>query len=88
MAGFYVPLKGLFAKTVCIDSDSGLDMTPRERLADDLRGMGYQNVASAKKIEDAFNLLKKNAPGGAKILVTGSLYLVGNVLRRLESQAA
>jgi dihydrofolate synthase/folylpolyglutamate synthase len=86
MAGFYQPLKGLFTKTVCIYCESGLAMIARERLADDLLSMGYADVATAEHIEDAFSLLKSNAPLGAKILVTGSLYLVGSVLRRLGSQ--
>lgn len=81
-AGFYQPLLP-YVKTVQAVDVSWIDapMTAAESLCDQVLRMGYKQAAVAANLESALRALSFQFSAPQRILITGSLYLVGHALR-------
>ena len=81
-AGFYRPLL-VHAETVQTVDVSWMEakMASAEELCERIRQMSYDQVKTAPNLESALRSLVFQFPNPQRILVTGSLYLVGYALR-------
>lgn len=80
IAGFYKPLAGHVDSVTVLDSDFGAPMTAPADLRAGLSALGF-SVTLAENLESAIRSLVFQFDRPQRILVTGSLYLVGRVLR-------
>jgi dihydrofolate synthase/folylpolyglutamate synthase len=89
---FYAPLAGLFASTQVVDFDMGAPMEPVHKLAQRLSHAGYADVRVSESLLAALGAILAAIPpvqaaprfesaAGGRILVAGSLYLVGHALK-------
>ncbi|MCK4945693.1 MAG: hypothetical protein KAS59_05480, partial [Alphaproteobacteria bacterium] len=81
-AGFYRPLL-VHAETVQTVDVSWMEakMASAEELCERIRLMSYDQVKTAPNLESALRSLVFQFPNPQRILVTGSLYLIGYALR-------
>ena len=71
-----------FAKTVtALDAPSADMMVAAQELCDYLHALGYASAATAENLESALATLAFSSSSPGRILVTGSLYLAGHVLK-------
>lgn len=85
IAGFYAPLAGLCDSIQCLDLDIGAPMVPAAELCTQLSALGFPAALPAAGLEAAIARILtparlESAPAG-RIMVTGSLYLAGHVLK-------
>lgn len=78
-AGFLAPFRGRAASVTRIPMPGGHAEAPRERVAAAARDAGIA-LADAPSLVEAVEAIFRHAPG-ARILVCGSLYLAGEVLK-------
>jgi len=83
VSGFYRPILP-YAATVQALETNWLDtpMQTAEDLSGQIRAMGYEQVKTAATLESAIKALAFQFQAPQRILVTGSLYLVGHALKR------
>lgn len=79
-AGFYKPFAGHVETVTVLKEDFGAPMAPPEDLLLGLSAMGF-STALSENLESAIGRLVFQFDRPQRILVTGSLYLVGRVLR-------
>ncbi len=89
VSGFYGHLLPHAASIQALDS-SWIDapMLTAEDLCDQIRAMDYTNVKTAATLESAIKSITFQFSAPQRILVTGSLYLVGHALKQQQQQAA
>ncbi|MFH1158419.1 MAG: Mur ligase family protein [Pseudomonadota bacterium] len=81
-AGFYHPLLAHAATVQAMEADwTDAQMASAEDICGQIRQMGYDLVKTSPNLESALRSLVFQFPTPQRILVTGSLYLVGRVLR-------
>lgn len=81
-AGFYRRLLAHVASIQAVDvSWIEAPMMSAEKLCDQIRGMGYTPVQPVKNLESALRALVFQFKTPQRILITGSLYLVGHALK-------
>ncbi len=88
VSGFYSHLLPHAASIQAVDS-SWIDapMLTAEDLCDQIRTMGYTDVKTAATLESAIRALTFQFSAPQRILVTGSLYLVGHALKQQQQTA-
>lgn len=79
--GFYEPLKGVFASLQVVDEKTGAPMAGAAGLVEILRSIGYENPQTASGLQDAVSRIVFTSSKPARIIIAGSLYLAGRVLR-------
>lgn len=79
--GFFKPLLGCFASVTAVDLDIGLPMEPAADLAALLRGLGYAAVDVSESLPAALCKRGYETAAAGRIIITGSLYLVGHALK-------
>jgi len=82
VAGFYRPLLAHAATVQAVEAGwAESEMAPAEELCGKIRQMGYGQAKTAPNLESALRSLVFQFPNPQRILITGSLYLVGRALR-------
>ena len=81
IASFYGPLRHGVATITAVEANIQAPMLSAEKLRQSLVDIGYDNPAFAENLESAVRGLIFTSSRPGRILVTGSLYLVGLVLR-------
>jgi dihydrofolate synthase/folylpolyglutamate synthase len=82
VSGFYSPLLPHAASVQAVSTGwIEAPMLSAEALCADILSMGYGHVKTAATIESALRALAAEGPAPQRVLVTGSLYLVGHALR-------
>jgi len=81
---FFRRLAGCFASAQAVAFDIDAPMEPPAALAALLTAEGYDNVGVSESLPAALRALCFEYPAPARILVTGSLYLVGHALKLNE----
>lgn len=79
--GFYEKLRPCVSRIVAVEPAFDAPMLSADELCDYLRHLGFDNAATAENLESAVKDLAFSSSAPPRILVTGSLYLVGHVLR-------
>lgn len=79
---FLAPLAPVVEAVCCLDLTGHDDARPAEELASDARAVGVAEVAVASDPETGMALLQRYQP--ATVLVAGSLYLAGDLLKNHE----
>ena len=82
MAELLVPL----AETVVLTRPENSRAMPSAQLAAIARSFGSQNIRETNSVAEAIKIAQDVTPPGGTILVTGSLYLVGETKRLLKSE--
>ena len=77
--GFFAPFEGLVRDVIAISSEHKLALPPEE-VAAAARSAGLR-ATPAVSMDDAIDTAVKCVDGPARILIAGSLYLAGDVLR-------
>jgi dihydrofolate synthase/folylpolyglutamate synthase len=72
-----------FFPKVILTGITGNRSKPVAMLVDEAKGL-FKCVLTAQNIKEALGLLKKIAPAGKKVVVTGSFYLVGEARKLLK----
>jgi dihydrofolate synthase/folylpolyglutamate synthase len=82
-SGFYQQLLPYVSTVHSLETD-WLDtpMLTADELAGQIQSMGFEQVKTASTLESAFKALSFQFSAPQRILVTGSLYLVGHALKR------
>jgi folylpolyglutamate synthase/dihydropteroate synthase len=78
---FYVALAPYVRSALVLDRDIGLPMLPAQALCDSLKQAGIENTGIVQDLESAVSTLASQHSTPQRILVTGSLYLAGFVLK-------
>lgn len=78
---FFRRLSGRFASAQTVGFDIDAPMEPPAALAALLAAEGYENVSVSETLPAAMQALFFKYPAPGRILVTGSLYLVGHALK-------
>ncbi|MDP2206260.1 MAG: Mur ligase family protein [Alphaproteobacteria bacterium] len=78
---FFRRLSGGFASAQVVGFDIDAPMEPSDLLAALLAAEGYDNIGVSESLPQAMRALFFKYPAPARILVTGSLYLVGHALK-------
>jgi dihydrofolate synthase/folylpolyglutamate synthase len=79
--GFYERLVGLARTVTAVRANIDAPMVPPQELCDDLKQMGFQDARPAENLESAIQSLAFQFTEPQRILITGSLYLVGYALK-------
>ncbi len=79
--GFYERLAGLARTVQAVNANIDAPMVPPQELCDELKAMGFQDARPAENLESALQSLTFQFTEPQRILVTGSLYLVGLALK-------
>ncbi|MFH1208439.1 MAG: cyanophycin synthetase [Candidatus Omnitrophota bacterium] len=74
-----------FFPKVILTGITGNRAKPVAMLVDEAKGL-FKCVLTAHNVQEAFDLLKKIAPAGKKVVVTGSFYLVGEARKILAQR--
>jgi dihydrofolate synthase/folylpolyglutamate synthase len=83
VSGFYRPILPYATTVQAIEANwADTPMQTAQELCGQIRTMGYEQVKTAATLESALKALTFQFPGPQRILVTGSLYLVGHALKR------
>ena len=83
ISSFYQPLLPHAATVQVIEANwADTPMQPAEELASRIRALGYNQVKTTATLESALKSLAFQFQTPQRILVTGSLYLVGHALKR------
>lgn len=78
---FYGPLAPFVTAARVLDADIGAPMMAAPALCDYIRKAGIADVAAAGDLESAVSALTSQGGSAGRILIAGSLYLAGYVLR-------
>ena len=82
VSGFYRPLLPHVATVQAVEANwADTPMQPTEDLSGQIRALGYEQVKTAATLESAIKALAFQFSTPQRILVTGSLYLVGHALK-------
>ena len=79
--GFYERLTGVASTISAVDARIDAPMVPAAELCEDLRKMGFRDARAAENLESALQSLVFQFKAPRRILITGSLYLVGYALK-------
>jgi dihydrofolate synthase/folylpolyglutamate synthase len=79
--GFYERLVGIPKSIQAVDARIDAPLVPPQELCDSLKAMGFTNVAPADNLESAIRSLALQFSTPQRIIITGSLYLVGHALK-------
>ncbi|TAL34055.1 MAG: bifunctional folylpolyglutamate synthase/dihydrofolate synthase, partial [Alphaproteobacteria bacterium] len=79
--GFYERLAGIPRTIQAVNANIDAPMVPPQELCDELKNLGFSGVSPAENLESAIQSLVFQFKGPQRILVTGSLYLVGLALK-------
>ena len=79
--GFYDRLAGIPKTITAVDAKFDAPMLAPQELCDELKGMGFADTRPAENLESAIQSLTFQFTEPQRILITGSLYLVGHALK-------
>lgn len=79
--GFYERLAGIPRTIQAVDSNFEAPMVPPQELCDELKSMGFADARPAANLESAIQSLTFQFTEPQRIIITGSLYLVGYALK-------
>jgi dihydrofolate synthase/folylpolyglutamate synthase len=79
--GFYERLVGIPKTVTAVKANIDAPMVAPQELCDDLKQMGFQDARPAENLESAIQSLTFQFTEPQRILITGSLYLVGYALK-------
>jgi dihydrofolate synthase/folylpolyglutamate synthase len=79
--GYYERLVGVPKTITAVRANIDAPMVTPQELCDDLKQMGFQDVRPAANLESAIQSLTFQFTEPQRILITGSLYLVGYALK-------
>ncbi len=85
-SAFFNPFIGLAAEMITVGVPDQINSLGAEDLAEAARDLGFA-VGTAASVEEAIDQLMSREPGPQRILITGSLYLAGDVLKRHRGYA-
>jgi dihydrofolate synthase / folylpolyglutamate synthase len=79
--GFYERLVGIPKSIQAVDARIDAPLVPPQELCDSLKAMGFANAQPADNLESAIRSLALQFTTPQRIIITGSLYLVGHALK-------
>jgi len=79
--GFYERLVGIPKSIQAVDARIDAPLVPPQELCDSLKAMGFTNAQPADNLESAIRSLTLQFTTPQRIIITGSLYLVGHALK-------
>jgi dihydrofolate synthase / folylpolyglutamate synthase len=79
--GYYERLAGIPRTIQAVNANIDAPMVSPQELCDELRNMGFSGVSPAENLESAIQSVVFQFKTPQRILVTGSLYLVGHALK-------
>lgn len=79
--GFYERLVGIPKSIQAVDARIDAPLVPPQELCDSLKAMGFADARPADNLESAIRSLALQFTTPQRIIITGSLYLVGHALK-------